>query len=727
MSLEYVYAKQPIVYKVDVGPNDPWDIDNKREFIHSVYGTGIRIDSQTLADIETIYNTSTYSGSKKAWFVRQRLLDEGFNFKSIFTSITTNSTFFDANDSINYNTTGGMGGLTNGELARKLVEFFNKIDTVADPTLNPLNMYIPTNVFVNNSVDITRGLYTESALLIPGPVDQSDPDTPVPYYISRMYYNYYSSLVGSDFWFCGINQCAEESQYVTSYPDAFYSITNSYLENLVVEYTGWGINNIGAALTITIPVYDIDNGHYGYISFNTDVLLQYDSTSNEYSCDFADYETIIIDPFVTPSETKVVPKASVLVISDVTQLQGPNLLVPFFFNSTIFDPFLPDQPTDPYSPGGVSGAENGEGSFDYEGDTIEDSPLPTWGAAGSGFVQLYRPSQSQIQALATYMLGNQNIWSTLWDAIKRVLEDPMDALIALNVVPCSPSVGSDQSFKVLFIDTGVTMPVITNQFVDVNCGSLQLTEFTGSFLDYSPNTSVDLFLPFIGTVPLDTDEVMGRTISIIYRIDLITCTCVAKVSIDGNIMYQFTGGCGFNIPITAKSYTNYLQVATSLVAAAVSAGISASTMVGVAAMPEVVSSAAPIASPGDGSIIPYNAEGLASGSMETGYNLKATQYPGKQIDIRPMIHQKPTASHSGGFGGSGGFLGVRYPYLIIKAPRLCNPENYGELLGRPSEVYGELGSFSGYCEVRQVQLTGISATSGELTEIETLLKGGIIL
>ena len=87
---------------------------------------------------------------------------------------------------------------------------------------------------------------------------------------------------------------------------------------------------------------------------------------------------------------------------------------------------------------------------------------------------------------------------------------------------------------------------------------------------------------------------------------------------------------------------------------------------------------------------------------------------------------KTTIQHTSGFSGASGFLGERRPYLIIKRPRIANPDQYGKYNGRPSMVYMQLGACRGYTEVQSVQLTDIPATNMELSEISELLKSGVI-
>ena len=89
---------------------------------------------------------------------------------------------------------------------------------------------------------------------------------------------------------------------------------------------------------------------------------------------------------------------------------------------------------------------------------------------------------------------------------------------------------------------------------------------------------------------------------------------------------------------------------------------------------------------------------------------------------------------SGSIGSSNGYMGVQKPYLIKHIPKDNVPSAFRTLKGYPSNISGVLGSFSGYAEIDNIDLTNIStglggtvATAAELEEIQTLLRGGIFI
>lgn len=218
----------------------------------------------------------------------------------------------------------------------------------------------------------------------------------------------------------------------------------------------------------------------------------------------------------------------------------------------------------PYQPGGESGPGGGDGTFDDESDPIEMPSLPTLSSANTGFTRIYNPTLAQVQNLANYLWTDESVVQTIWNHIKQYFENPMDAIIGFNLVPVPVPDGGTQEFKLMYIPTGIDMTVAASQFVDVDCGTVKLDPYYGSALDYSPYTRVSCFLPYIGTVSLNVDEVMNRTLQVKYRVDICSGSCVAYVLVDGNAIYQYSGHCAIPIPLGSADFSSYVSAAISI-------------------------------------------------------------------------------------------------------------------------------------------------------------------
>lgn len=333
---------------------------------------------------------------------------------------------------------------------------------------------------------------------------------------------------------------------------------------------------------------------------------------------------------------------------------------------------------DPYSPGGSSWTGGGGGSYNSESDDIGLPDLPTLSAASTGFLTLFNPSGAQMRSLAQYM------WSGLFDidTFRKIFADPMQCILGLSIVPVNVPSGGSDTVKVGNIDTGISMTTASSQYTSVACGSVTIDEYWGSYLDYEPYTKIELYLPYCGTHPLNTDDVMGKTVTVTYHVDVLSGACIAYVGINGTVMYSYAGQCSVSIPITGNDWTNVINGALSIA----------------------------------GSIGSMVATGGATAPMAIG-----------QIASTAVNSMKPNVEKSGSLSGGAGLMAIQTPYLIITRPRQALPERQNSFMGYPSFITEQLGNISGYTEVESVHLTGIPGTAAELSEIESLLKSGVIL
>ena len=95
----------------------------------------------------------------------------------------------------------------------------------------------------------------------------------------------------------------------------------------------------------------------------------------------------------------------------------------------------------------------------------------------------------------------------------------------------------------------------------------------GNFLDYPPYTSVSIYIPFIGIVPIDGNMVVGRTIRIYGAVDVIAGTIhynvfVQTPSKEWSLIGAYEGKCGVDIPLaldnSMQNSTNILKMAADV-------------------------------------------------------------------------------------------------------------------------------------------------------------------
>lgn len=300
--------------------------------------------------------------------------------------------------------------------------------------------------------------------------------------------------------------------------------------------------------------------------------------------------------------------------------------------------------------------------------------------SASALYSVYNPTEAELNSLGAWL------WSSNFvDQLLKLFSDPMQAIIGLHKIFATPSVSGTGNIKVGYLDSGVSSNLVSDQYTEVDCGSVSLSEYFGNVLDYT-DTDIYLYLPFIGIVPVSALDITRSTINIKYKVDVLTGACLAQVYVNrdnnaGGQLYVYAGDCAVKYPLSSGSYMGIVTSALGI------AGSIAGT----------------IAS--GGAMLP-----LALGAGASALNGAKTR-----------------VEHSGSVSGNAGAMGIKKPYLIIRRPQTKIADNFHIFNGQSENVFDVLGNCSGYTRIKYVNLENISATGEELTEIESILKDGVII
>lgn len=352
----------------------------------------------------------------------------------------------------------------------------------------------------------------------------------------------------------------------------------------------------------------------------------------------------------------------------------------------------PEQEVDPSNTGG------GGGNFDDTSDPIDFPGLPTGGPIAAGSTKSFLVSDTHIKSVF------RRLWnSSLFDVVtwQKIIEEPLDAIVSLICIPVTPTYDANGAHIQLGnIDTEVVAPVVTNQYVTVDCGKLKIPEYWGSALDYSPYTKVDIFIPGCGIKPLKAEDVIGVDLWLKYNFDVLTGNFTASLKCGISVLYKFQGNLKATVPITSRIFDALEAVMKG--AGSVAASYATGAMTAESrpdATPETVNMSANTAA--------------AGAAINSAINVAMS---------------KVQLTRCGDISGSTGLLDDFTPYVIIHRPKQSLANDFKKFKGYPSNITSQLGSLAGYTEVEYIHLTGIDgATDTELEMIESLLKGGVIL
>lgn len=330
----------------------------------------------------------------------------------------------------------------------------------------------------------------------------------------------------------------------------------------------------------------------------------------------------------------------------------------------------------------------GDGSmlmFDPDGvDPAEVPALPTLSASNIGFMSVYNPSASNLRALSQFL------WSSAFDidSFKKLFSDPMQCIIGLGIVPVRPTIGGSKNVTFGDIDSGISMSYISSEFVEKDMGFVSIDKLYGSFMDYN-QTSIQIYLPYIGFRQLQPDDIIGGSIGVVYHINVIDGGCTAYIRHSSRgVLYQYSGSCIANIPLSAINYSGAIQNA---VTAAINGG---------AVIAGIATGAAPVSAMG------------AAGLVSNAANL--------------AINSKPQVQRSGSVSGSAGLMGIQRPYIIIERANISVPADMEKFVGNTTNVTMSLNSCSGFTIIDHIRMQDFSCTNDEKTELESILHKGVI-
>ena len=334
---------------------------------------------------------------------------------------------------------------------------------------------------------------------------------------------------------------------------------------------------------------------------------------------------------------------------------------------TVVNPDMDDSIKDTISSSGSTGTDNPNPPDTGGGDS--PTVVPPVGKASSLW-SIYNPTLEQVNQFGSWL------WSSNFvEQLKKLFNDPMQAIIGLHKVYSPVQTTGQGTIKCGYLDSEVPSKLVSEQYVTVDCGSVDVQEYFGNVFDYPPYTEISIYLPFIGIRQLDPSDVMRSTISVKYHVDVLTGACLAEVNVQrdasGGTLYTFSGDAAVRYPVSSGSYmgivSGLIGVATSIVS---------------------------------GNLLP-----ALGGATRLHTNV----------------------DRSGSFTGNSGAMGSKVPYIIISRPQTAMADKFETLSGYPSNTYTPLSVCKGFTQVKYCHVENLTATETEKNEIERMLKEGVIL
>lgn len=245
-------------------------------------------------------------------------------------------------------------------------------------------------------------------------------------------------------------------------------------------------------------------------------------------------------------------------------------------------------------------------------------------------------------------------------------------------------------------------------------------KFGNCFLDYSPYTKMQLYVPFCGTIDIDAADFMGRTLSVEMCIDFTTGAVTAYVLANQLVVTSLTGNCAVDIPITGtEQATINSALESATIAERQARHKTIMTNWGVLTHP-IKTFTSPLKT--------------LSSTIDPALNLAQREYELTHINtpLRQIGQASPLNAWELEFvcrliiyypdGECIQFNATNEPTLIADKVKA-----FGDVNGFATVETDTLSNFAGFTQVSDADLTGVSATDTEKGMILNLLQTGIYI
>lgn len=330
------------------------------------------------------------------------------------------------------------------------------------------------------------------------------------------------------------------------------------------------------------------------------------------------------------------------------------------------------------------------------GDKIDDMNVnPLWAmSSDAGFARYFLMSNDQIGSLQTWLSD-----TTFPDGY-----DPYPYIISLIQFPlklspdyCMPRTPAGH-IVIGGEDTGITASLIANEKAWKGLGTYDVPRENGNFLDYSPYSQYEVYIPCCGWVTCP-DIIAGRKIAVKINYDLTTAAIIGNVyvTIDGKEMI-----------VASKSG----MMGRETIVSGDAAGVRSAQ----------ITSALLSAGTGALNVATGAMSGNAVAAVSGGYHVVAGL---AQANIAANSSYARTVGSTGGRA-----LLCQYDkcYLKICTTDSDIPAGYGHTVGYICNKSGKVSDFRGYTVFDNFDVTGITGlTQRELTEVKRIMESGVYI
>ena len=159
-----------------------------------------------------------------------------------------------------------------------------------------------------------------------------------------------------------------------------------------------------------------------------------------------------------------------------------------------------------------------------------------------GFVSIYNPTYDEVDELSK---------KRFYSVTQEQMLDLSQYIISFRKLYVDiPQIARELVYFGKY-NTNVSSNIITTNFIETDCGTVTIEEYNKNSLDYN-GVEIDLYLPFIGNISLNANQVYGKPLRLVYRTNPLNGDCVAVILSDNVQIAYSQGNVSFDVPINFK-------------------------------------------------------------------------------------------------------------------------------------------------------------------------------
>lgn len=187
------------------------------------------------------------------------------------------------------------------------------------------------------------------------------------------------------------------------------------------------------------------------------------------------------------------------------------------------------------------------GDIEVTGVATVQTPVET----NYGIITIYKPTAENLDAISRlrFTIGVNT------EGLPQVGDIAQYISVLKKFYIDIPTTKSEPVKLQNYVLTDVVAPLIENDRITIDCGSITVTGLYNNAIDLKAETNI--YLPFCnGLNSISADKIMNKTVRLVYDVSLLNGQCVAKLyDTDINVLATFNGDVSIDIPFMSDWQT----------------------------------------------------------------------------------------------------------------------------------------------------------------------------